>query len=426
VASLRLTDIQGNILRGYGFSSVAYLFFEVPEAESGRAFLREIVDEVTSAEHWDEPPATTTNVALTYMGLRALGVAGTVLRELPAAFVEPIRHRAPRVLGDIGPSAPEMWVEGLGTERSHILVTIAASSKVDRSPFEAAVSSLLSYAELHGLGLLHRQDAVALPNRREHFGWADGYGQPAVEGVGNSMAGEGVPRDDGITWRDVKAGEFILGHPDEDGQIVADPLLRNGTFMVYRKLYQDVARFRCELYAEAARYAQTVELEQELDGDQLYELMAAKVVGRWRDGVAIELLQRRVEANSSDLGGGGAGSTRQRLSLRARRRRRPVPQGCAHPPHEPPRCARRGRRDDEEPPHHPARDAVRRAPAEGRIRRRPQGPWADLHLPQCRSRAAVRADPVIVVQRRQRLWPRQRQGLPARRQPGYRQGDHPG
>ena len=308
MVSLALADIQGNILRGYGFPLAAYLFLEVSDADAGRAFLHEIVDEITSADEWATPPPTTTNVALTYMGLRALGVAGEVLHELPAAFMEPMRHRAPRVLADAGRSAPEHWVAGVGTDRSHILVMIGGSRGVEQRAFEEKVTSVLARADSHGLRLLHRREAQGLvdaggrENRREHFGWADGYGQPSIEGVGDSRAGQGVPQKDGITWLDLKAGEFILGYPDEDGQTVDVPLLRNGTYMVYRQLYQDVARFRRELYAEGAKYAETLKPEPALDRDQLYELMAAKVVGRWRDGEAIELSERRPEAVSRALG----------------------------------------------------------------------------------------------------------------------------
>ena len=306
MVSLALTDIQGNILQGYGFPLAAYLFLEVPDESSGRSFLGEIVGGVTNADQWDDPPAWTTNVALTCAGLRALGVADTVLRTLPRAFLEPIRDRAPRELDDTGPSAPAKWVKNLGTDRSHILVMIHGSEG-NKEPFADAVATVIDQAAGQGLSVVHRQDAEALPNRREHFGWADGFGQPSIEGgIGKSRPGQGVPQDNGITWRDLKAGEFVLGYPDEDGQTVsgpAAPLLRNGTYMVYRKLYQDVARFRRELYEEAARYAETVRPEPPLDGDQLYELMAAKVVGRWRDGVAIELAERRTAAESRKLGG---------------------------------------------------------------------------------------------------------------------------
>ncbi|MEJ7656522.1 MAG: hypothetical protein WKF33_05785 [Thermoleophilaceae bacterium] len=85
MVSLALTDIQGNILQGYGFPLAAYLFLEVPDESSGRSFLGEIVGGVTNADQWDDPPAWTTNVALTCAGLRALGVADTVLRTLPRA-----------------------------------------------------------------------------------------------------------------------------------------------------------------------------------------------------------------------------------------------------------------------------------------------------------------------------------------------------
>jgi deferrochelatase/peroxidase EfeB len=68
--------------------------------------------------------------------------------------------------------------------------------------------------------------------------------------------------------------------------------------MVYRKLEQDVAVFRARLYDEAQRYAEVHELEG--TPDQLYELMAAKVVGRWRDGKPITLHPHRRERDLGD------------------------------------------------------------------------------------------------------------------------------
>jgi Dyp-type peroxidase family len=305
VAALELNHIQGNILRGYGFPHAAYLFLRIDDQAGGRAFLAETVGAVTDAGRWDERPATTTNVALTYAGLRALGAGDPVLAALPDAFCEPIRERAPRVLDDTGESAPEKWDEGIGTDASHILVMINGSEG-NEQPFADAVAGAIDRAQRHALTLIHRQDAHALDNRREHFGWADGFGQPAIEGgIGRSHPGQGIPQDDGITWRDLKPGEFVLGYPDEDGQSVSGPaawLLGNGTFMVYRKLRQDVVLFRRQLYEEAARYGRTTGLDATLDGDQLYELMAAKVVGRWRDGVAVELADRRSEDESRRLG----------------------------------------------------------------------------------------------------------------------------
>ncbi|MGH2943848.1 MAG: Dyp-type peroxidase, partial [Solirubrobacteraceae bacterium] len=86
-------------------------------------------------------------------------------------------------------------------------------------------------------------------------------------------------------WRALAAGEFILRHPDEDSDVdrrrrlpdaPGGPLGRNGTYMVWRKLRQDVALWRRTIRAAAARYH---------DGDE--RKLAAKVVGRWQDGTPI-------------------------------------------------------------------------------------------------------------------------------------------
>src|SRR5262249_2837889 len=77
-----------------------------------------------------------------------------------------------------------------------------------------------------------------------------------------------------------KAGEFILGYTNEIGERPAIPqpegLGRNGTYVVFRKLYQDVAEFRRYLRSNAATP------EQE-------EWLAAKFVGRWRSGAPLAL-----------------------------------------------------------------------------------------------------------------------------------------
>ena len=87
-------------------------------------------------------------------------------------------------------------------------------------------------------------------------------------------------------------GEFVLGYPDEDTLIAATaagarPLGRNGTYMVWRKLSRTSRssgahrRARGELYAAAT------------------ELLAAKVVGRWRNGTPLVTLPRPPSAPTS-------------------------------------------------------------------------------------------------------------------------------
>ena len=78
----------------------------------------------------------------------------------------------------------------------------------------------------------------------------------------------------------MKAGEFILGYADENGAAVQQPepeiLSRNGSFMAYRRMEEHVGAFRDFL----KEHGQTPE-EQ--------ELVAAKLMGRWRSGAPLVL-----------------------------------------------------------------------------------------------------------------------------------------
>ena len=86
---------------------------------------------------------------------------------------------------------------------------------------------------LAGVELIWRQDCYQLPTGRTSFGFKDGIGQPAVEGSGIPPTN---PQE-----RPLKAGDIILGYPDETGELPPMPspdvLGRNGTYVVFRKLH---------------------------------------------------------------------------------------------------------------------------------------------------------------------------------------------
>ena len=79
----------------------------------------------------------------------------------------------------------------------------------------------------------------------------------------------------------------MLGYEDEAGpqgtQAPDPPELRlNGTYMVFRKLYQDVAAFRRYLATAAKSLYGS-------DDPHHQELVAAKMMGRWRSGCPVDL-----------------------------------------------------------------------------------------------------------------------------------------
>jgi Dyp-type peroxidase family len=284
--NMDLGDIQGDILRAYGndYDCTTYAFVRIEcPPEQARAWFSGVVDHVTTAEPWTAgKPLTTLNVAVSAAGLRALGVSPAVVDSFSKEFRNGMASRN-ALLGDIGPSDPGTWEEGLGSGDAHVLLTINAQQTKDHQRALGKMKEAMKAAG--GIRVVHQDDTELLPGSREHFGYADGFAQPAVEGSSDDRArGGGVPLKGG-GWRALAPGEFILGYPDEDTRVdpkrrlpnaPAAPLGRSGTYMVWRKLHQDVALWR-RVMSDAARLYDA--------GDE--HLLAAKVVGRWTNGAPL-------------------------------------------------------------------------------------------------------------------------------------------
>jgi Dyp-type peroxidase family len=272
------------------------------EADAARAWVAAQAGAVTTAEEWSAKPLHARNVALSFAGLRALGVPSWLLDSFPDDFRCGMAARADR-LGDGGDAAPTRWEAGLRRGDVHVLVSVAGQGRV--AVREEAERVKADMAE-HGLEPGYDQEAFQRSDMREHFGFTDGFGQPAIAGVArHDVPGQGVPlrwwpwtrlvhrdavrsaSDRRVGWRALRAGEFVLGYADEDGSLPpapAPPLGRNGTFMVWRKLRQDVAGFR----AFAASAAQATGTQP--------ALAAARLVGRWPDGSPLALRPRSGDA----------------------------------------------------------------------------------------------------------------------------------
>jgi Dyp-type peroxidase family len=283
-----LGDIQGDILRAYGndYDCTTYAFVRIDcPPQQARAWFGGLLDHVTTAEPWPagEKPITTLNVAVTADGLRKLGVADTVVDSFSHEFRDGMAARS-TLLGDTGPSDPRSWEPGLGSGEGHVLLTINAMKPSDHQRALGKMRDAMDAAG--GLTIVHQEDTEMLRASREHFGYADGFAQPAIEGSSDDNArGGGIPLKGG-GWRPLAPGEFILGYPDEDTRVdpklrrlpnaPADPLGKSGTYMVWRKLYQDVARWRRVMRDAAELYE---------GGDD--EKLTAKAVGRWANGAPL-------------------------------------------------------------------------------------------------------------------------------------------
>jgi Dyp-type peroxidase family len=284
-----LHDIQDNVVTPILMRYGHHVFFAFNDGAKARAWLGNMFKRV-NARREEHGTQFTVNIGFTHRGLTALGLSQRSLDSFPEAFRVGMRGRA-QAVGDVGPHAPEHWEGGLGGPDIHAMGWIRTDSAEGR---EEAMRIVRAEMEATGgVEIRFVQDTMALAHENgigsegEHFGFADPISQPPIEGAdAPCYPGDGVPEADG-TWRPLKPGEFLLGYEDEAGpdgtQTPEPPELRlNGTYMVFRKLYQDVASFR--RYLETA--ARTL---YGSDDHNHQELVAAKMMGRWRSGCPVDL-----------------------------------------------------------------------------------------------------------------------------------------
>jgi len=268
------------------------------------------------------------NVAFTFMGLLAMGVPVRTLKGFPDEFQQGMLDRAEVLRDDpYGHGRPEskwdpIWLNERCDPQAeiHALVILYASKKPLKfgSPEEAledyfqwlksrcgeneAVSILAGHGRnnlpYQDMGLLQVPDPDGPPGSMrdaitEHFGFADGFGNPVFEGqysdetmTAQLAVGQGKRTAD-QTWVPLATGEFLLGYPDEAQEVPPAPapldFSRNGTFMAYRKLHQNVKAFSDYISSTATSYGASNGLDQEA----AEETIKAKMAGRWSDGVPL-------------------------------------------------------------------------------------------------------------------------------------------
>lgn len=298
-------EIQGNILAGFNKDLQAFLFLQFPDdLREARRWLQLLVAgeppllamtkpvaafnqrfRALRAASGDDPESlrvTWVNLGLTHAGLVQL--QPELERDLVrfAAFREGPAQRA-ELLGDSDPlSRPASWLfGGAANQPIHALLTVAAD---DRDDYYAQLDRQRAMLFRHGLRIVYEQFGATLPDRqrgREHFGFKDGISQPGVLGfdaIERNAAGEREKRGHPGTEM-IRAGEFVLGYRRVDGSRLASPSwMRCGSFQVFRLLEQDVPGWWAQVTAQQAGLA--------ADGPNT-DLLAAKLVGRWRSGTPL-------------------------------------------------------------------------------------------------------------------------------------------
>ena len=282
--SVDLDDIQGLIARSYlQLPYASYVLLGIEDAGPARSVLAGWADHVTAAR--TAPADTAMNIALTSGGVLAL----TGREALAMGFSEPFatgmatEYRR-RLLDDVGANDPVGWQwGGPTTEVVHVVALLFAGSAGQLVELQ---QNAIASAEAGGMRLVKVLETSKYSDR-EHFGFRDGISQPVIVEFASQ------PRDGDV----VRIGEFVLGHVNEYGQRTERPLLppaadpqgilprdpdgsgaadlgRNGSYLVFRQLRQDVEGFE-DYLTQAATVGGRVD-------EAARELLAAKILGRWR------------------------------------------------------------------------------------------------------------------------------------------------
>jgi len=284
MSRLNLADIQGMVLRRYLMPVQRHFLLKVANPAAARSVLGRMVSrneadalQVTTAEEPAFGAQYYLHVGITWPGLIALEVKDRV----PAlsfksfrAFTEGAAARA-EAIGEVNKSAPENWIPAFGKGDDHVILTLYARDPTLLETHSARLSELCAtggaFHELwrgDGAALIEKVNGIPTPVSKVHFGYVDGIADPTIKGgpEGN-MPDHQQPCEPWLFVLLDDAENYYVPNPPELG--------RNGSFGVFTVMAQDVVGFENFLQSQK---------------DTIHpELLAAKICGRWRNGVPLEL-----------------------------------------------------------------------------------------------------------------------------------------
>ena len=305
---LTTSEIQSLLFGGLGFLNYSALtLWRLPAGmAAARAWLAEVAPFIAYNDgrrvRDDDRVDAIVQVAISSPGLEAFGLPPEGLETFPPAFLDGMTHdHRARILGDTGANAAEYW--WWGQEPAHVAVLVYGQTQ---AAFDRLMEQMAEIGIRHGAERQHTVDMKVFDRAHniEPFGFADGGSQPVILGTYKGLKS-------GDPMHLVEPGEFILGYPDNRGNLPPGPTLpaiedpanelpvladssdfsrntvnhprdlgRNGSYLVIRQLEQDPEAFHAYCASEAGR------LRSRLGPPYFVtpEFIAAKLVGRWPNG----------------------------------------------------------------------------------------------------------------------------------------------
>jgi Dyp-type peroxidase family len=299
--SLDLYDIQGDILEGLPKNYENFIFFKIVSPSLFKQHSRQhIIRRITNAlQVHDRELAVQSRRTRGYgssesfsglnLGFTKDGVVQLVNTwpKLDPAFDKGANH--PDTIKKLNDPPPSNWQKKFISDRIDGILLVTGR---DRSSVTSHSNQLLRSLG-SSIKIVYSEIGNTRPGperRHEHFGFPDGISQPGIRGLtpfsdSRRRPDQGLPGQD-LLW----PGEFVFGYPGQhpqdphkEGPIaeMAAPWMRNGSYMVFRRLEQKVPEFWRFVREQAGRLGMDA------------ELLAARMVGRWKSGAPLELASLR-------------------------------------------------------------------------------------------------------------------------------------
>jgi Dyp-type peroxidase family len=297
--NIDFSDIQGIVRRGYGsLPAACYLLISIQEASKALPWLRDLAGQITFADI--KPYEQAVNLAVTYHGLARLDLTPSILNSFSDEFRSGMNTPHKRhILGDQEENSPEYWLwGGPATEPVDLLLLCYAKDKVHLNTYAMHLQNGMSD---NGMTLLEKLDSETLLDGKEHFGFRDSIGQPYIDEFNTQNPKKMNP---------VPLGEILLGYPNGYDRYTQRPLVSteqdphnildlsaenkelhdlglNGTYLVFRQLFQDVPKFwkTLNLFSQQKQAALKEPSDPSNQEDAI--MLASKMVGRWPSGTAL-------------------------------------------------------------------------------------------------------------------------------------------
>src|SRR6266851_1781267 len=299
---LDLDDIQGDVLVGLQKDVENFIFFKIVDKVAFKGLIKQhAVGRITSAQRAHERELMierrkklgqktrkrfqSLNLGLTKDGMTRLIGGGRP--SLDPAFERGADHQD--TIKGLNDPPRSVWVRKFVSDRIDGVFLITGS---DRSIVTFHSNELLSFLGA-SISVVYSELGNTRPGAQrgfEHFGYRDGISQPGIRGLTQRSNPVSSP-DQGLSGQDLLwPGEFVFGYPGQDPRDavkpgpppdMAAPWLRDGSYMVFRRLEQKVPELRKFVADRAARLGMDA------------ELLGARMVGRWKSGAPLELAPPR-------------------------------------------------------------------------------------------------------------------------------------